>query len=74
MLRMTAHTGGWYSRTVLEARRTHDGLPAGFAQNRQESLALVLQAGVDPEWHLIKVYISRPQELTDQRWALRCFR
>jgi hypothetical protein len=23
-----------------------------------------------PEWRLVEVYISRPQQLADQRWAL----
>jgi hypothetical protein len=32
------------------------------------------EVGVEVSGVLVKVYISRPQRVTDQRWTLRCFR
>ena len=50
---------------------------AGFDydyENDDEGDALRVCRRFTREWRLVKVYISRPQPLTDQCRAFRCFR
>jgi hypothetical protein len=67
----------------INAKSTQEGTTAGALEAASTTTCCVLpmpaqtlpvHERVNPEWRLVKVYISRPQQLTDQRWAFCCFR
>ncbi len=48
--------------------RRKEPIPANGTARRS------IVALVTSEWRFLRTYIARPQRLTDQPWALRCFR